>query len=91
MVWSGRWQDVWPKGARNSGGDRELLEWAGAGDRPSLALLVDHDDDAREFAYEGHAETVTEAEPITDVGHRLGWTVVSMANDWDTVFPALDR
>ena len=77
--------------AGNSGGDREMLEWAGTGDGPSLALLVDHDDGVREFAYEGHAETFTETEPITDVGHRLGWTVVSMANDWDTVFPALDR
>ena len=26
------------------------------------------------------------AEPIVDVGHRLGWTVVSMAEDWATVF-----
>jgi antitoxin (DNA-binding transcriptional repressor) of toxin-antitoxin stability system len=26
-------------------------------------------------------------EPITDVGARLGWTVVSMARDWDVVFP----
>ena len=77
--------------AGNSGGDREMLEWAGTGDGPSLALLVDHDDGVREFAYEGHAETFTEPEPITDVGLRLGWTVVSMANDWDTVFPALDR
>jgi len=77
--------------AGNSGGDREMLEWAGTGDGPSLALLVDHDDGVREFAYAGHAETFTEPEPVTDVGHRLGWTVVSMADDWDTVFPALDR
>ena len=34
--------------AGNSGGDREMLEWAAAGDGPTLALLVDHDDaDAR--------------------------------------------
>src|SRR5271166_858588 len=44
--------------AGNSGGDREMLEWAQA-----------------------------EPEPITDVGARLGWTVVSMARDWDVVFP----
>ena len=54
--------------AGNSGGDREMLEWAAAGDGPSLALLVDHDDGVREFAYEGHAETFTEPEPVTDVG-----------------------
>ena len=37
--------------AGNSGGDREMLEWAAAGEGPTLALLVDHDDDEREFRY----------------------------------------
>jgi phosphoserine phosphatase len=73
--------------AGNSGGDREMLEWALAGDGPSLALLVDHDDDVREHRYVSSAETVTEPEPITAVGERLGWTIVSMARDWATVFP----
>ena len=72
--------------AGNSGGDREMLEWAAAGQGPSLALLVDHDDAEREFAYVSTAETFAEPEPITDVGARLGWTVVSMATDWETVF-----
>ena len=34
------------------------------------------------------AATFEDAEPILDVAARLGWTVVSMANDWDTVFGA---
>jgi hypothetical protein len=72
--------------AGNSGGDREMLEWAAAGQGPSLALLIDHDDAEREFAYVSTAETFAEPEPITDVGARLGWTVVSMATDWETVF-----
>ncbi|HCB06863.1 MAG TPA: HAD family hydrolase [Nocardioides sp.] len=72
--------------AGNSGGDREMLEWATAADGPSLALLVDHDDADREFAYVSSAVTFAEPEPITDVGHRLGWTVVSMANDWSRIF-----
>jgi hypothetical protein len=72
--------------AGNSGGDREMLEWAAAGAGPTLALLVDHDDAEREFDYVSKAETFSEAEPITDVGARLGWTVVSMANDWERVF-----
>lgn len=73
----------------NSGGDREMLEWACTGDGPGLALLIDHDDAEREFRYVSTAETFTESEPITDVGARLGWTVVSMANDWEVVFPPI--
>jgi len=73
--------------AGNSGGDREMLEWAQAARSPSLALLIDHDDAEREFHYTSTAQTFAETEPITDVGARLGWTVVSMARDWDVVFP----
>jgi phosphoserine phosphatase len=72
--------------AGNSGGDREMLEWAAAGEGPTLALLVDHDDAEREFAYVSAAETVAEPEPITDVAARAGWTVASMARDWEVVF-----
>lgn len=72
--------------AGNSGGDREMLEWTASGPGPTLALLVDHDDAEREMRYASTGETVTETEPITTVGARLGWTVVSMARDWATVF-----
>jgi phosphoserine phosphatase len=76
--------------AGNSAGDREMLEWAHssrAAGSPSLALLIEHDDAEREFCYTSKAETFAETEPITDVAPRLGWTVVSMARDWDVVFP----
>ena len=71
--------------AGNSGGDREMLEWAGAAPG-GLALLVDHDDSDREFAYRSLAVTVAEPEPITAVAERGGWTVASMARDWAVVF-----
>ncbi len=74
--------------AGNSGGDREMLEWAAGGDGPTLAVLVDHDDADREFAYVSTAQTFAEPEPVTDVAARLGWTVVSMADDWVDVFGA---
>ncbi len=74
----------------NSGGDRHMLEWACAGERPGLAILIDHDDADREFAYVGTAQTFTESEPINDVAARLGWLTVSMARDWATVFPTAD-
>jgi len=73
--------------AGNSGGDREMLEWAQANRHGGLAILVDHDDSEREFAYESAAVTFEENESITAVGQRLGWVVVSMHDDWETVFP----
>ena len=72
----------------NSAGDREMLEWAQASRHGGLAVLVDHDDAEREFAYAGQAVTFDEDEPITDVAARLGWVVVSMRGDWETVFAA---
>ena len=41
----------------NSGGDREMLEWAQASRHGGLAVLIDHDDAEREFAYESTAVT----------------------------------
>jgi phosphoglycolate phosphatase-like HAD superfamily hydrolase len=70
----------------NSGGDRELLEWAQSNRHGGLAVLVDHDDDQREFAYESTAATFKDDEPITTVGTRLGWVIVSMRNDWRMIF-----
>ncbi len=72
--------------AGNSAGDREMIEWAVAADGPSLGLLVDHDDAEREVAYESVAGTFEATENIVDVGRREGWTVVSMRDDWSTVF-----
>jgi phosphoserine phosphatase len=74
-------------GIGNSGGDREMLEWAQASPHGGHAILIDHDDAEREFAYESTAVTFEEAEAITTVGRRLGWTVVSMKDDWDRIFP----
>lgn len=72
--------------AGNSLGDRELLEYAQTA-QPSLALLIDHDDADREFAYASVAGTIAGDEPIADIGHREGWVVVSVRHDWSTVFP----
>jgi len=74
--------------AGNSGGDREMLEWAQASRHGGLAVLVDHDDAEREFAYESQAATFEDDEPITAVADRLGWVVVSMRRDWETIFAA---
>ena len=71
----------------NSAGDAEMLQYAESYDGPSLALLVDHDDAEREYAYESKAGTFESDETILETAARLDWTVVSMKNDWETVFP----
>lgn len=58
-------------------GDIDLEMLASA----KFALVVKHDDDAREFAYTKGAEgALAKAD-------ELGWTVTSMKDDWTTVFP----
>ena len=58
----------------NADVDIEMLESA------KFALLVNHDDDEREFSYTRGAETSLAK------AKELGWTVVSMKGDWTTVF-----
>jgi phosphoserine phosphatase len=66
----------------NSNGDVPMLRYAGGKGRPALRLLVLHDDADREFAYTTGSETaIAEAE-------ERGWSVVSMRDDWATVFAA---
>ena len=72
--------------AGNSAGDTEMLEYAHTGEHPSLCLVVDHDDEEREYAYSGASVTNPGAESIVDTASRLGWTVVSMRRDWNRVF-----
>ncbi len=70
----------------NSAGDREMLEYASTGPGASLAIVIDHDDPDREEAYGGASFTDPGAEPVLETAGRLGWTVVSMRRDWETVF-----
>ena len=63
-----------------------MLEFAATGDRPSLCLVVQHDDAEREHAYAGAAMTNPKAEPIEQTAASRGWTVVSMRDDWAQVF-----
>lgn len=72
--------------AGNSPGDLEMLEYVRTVDGPSLAVLVNHDDGDREFAYEGKAATFATKGAFSEVGCRLGWTVVSMRDDWTRIF-----
>ena len=64
----------------NSNGDQQMLDFTWHADKPYLRLLLLHDDADREFAYTAGAEKALEQ------ADRDGWSVVSMSNDWTTVF-----
>jgi hypothetical protein len=70
----------------NSDGDFQMLQWTTAGGGARLGLIVHHDDAEREYAYDrkspfGHLERGL------DEGPKLGWTLVSMKNDWKRIYP----
>ncbi|MEM9517514.1 MAG: HAD family hydrolase [Actinomycetota bacterium] len=70
----------------NSPGDADMLRYAAGHRGPSLALLVNHDDAAREYAYASVAGTFDADESILDTAAEAGWVVVSMRDDWEIVF-----
>jgi phosphoglycolate phosphatase-like HAD superfamily hydrolase len=75
----------------NSTGDRQMLEYTGAGDRARLMMLVLHDDAQREYAY-GPAQGLPNSKVGTftpelyDEAKKKNWTVISMKNDWKKIF-----
>ena len=64
----------------NSNGDIEMLEFSRQKGKPSLPLLLLHDDAEREFDY------VKGSERALERAGADGWTVVSVKDDWTTVF-----
>jgi hypothetical protein len=80
----------------NSDGDREMLEYTGAGDGARLMMLVLHDDAQREYAYgpaQGLPETKVGAfsQALFDEAKEKSWTIVSMKNDWKRVFAFVEK
>jgi haloacid dehalogenase-like hydrolase len=73
-------------------GDTQMLEWAQAGTKATLMMLVLHDDATREYAY-GPARGLpassvgTFSEELLAKATKNSWTVISMKNDWKRIFP----
>ncbi|MBL4761359.1 MAG: haloacid dehalogenase-like hydrolase [Gammaproteobacteria bacterium] len=59
----------------NTGGDQQMLEYASTNTYRNLSLLLNHDDNARECAY-----------PIAGATPQKDWVIVSMKDDFATVF-----
>ena len=77
----------------NSTGDRQMIEWTTAGGGKRLGMLVLHDDAEREYAYgpaNGLPDTKvgTFTQALMDEAKQKGWVIISMKNDWKTIFPA---
>jgi phosphoglycolate phosphatase-like HAD superfamily hydrolase len=70
----------------NSDGDLQMLQWTAAGSGARFCLFVHHDDAGREWAYD-RKSPVGKLDKGLDEAKARGWTVVSMKDDWKTIFP----
>jgi phosphoserine phosphatase len=71
----------------NSDGDLQMLQYTGAGNGARFCLYVHHDDAEREYAYD-RKDALAKLDKGLDEAAAKGWTVVSMKNDWKTVYQA---
>ncbi len=70
----------------NSDGDLQMLEWTTAGSGARFGLIVHHDDAEREWAYDRDSH-IGQLDKAWDEANARGWTVVSMKDDWNRIFP----
>jgi hypothetical protein len=74
----------------NTEGDKEMLQWATAGEGMRMGFLVLHDSES-EFAYgpaNGLPDTSvgTFSQALMDTADQSGWTVISLKDDWNAIF-----
>jgi hypothetical protein len=69
----------------NSDGDLQMLQYTAAGPGVRFCLFVHHDDAEREWAYD-RTSHIGRLDKGLDEAKARGWTVVSMKQDWGTVF-----
>jgi len=74
----------------NSDGDLQMLQWTTAGGGARFALYVHHDDATREWAYDRESP-IGKLDQGLDEAKAKGWTLVSMRDDWKSVFPTARR
>src|SRR5262245_24380994 len=70
----------------NSDGDQQMLEWTSAGKGLRFMALIHHDDAQREWAYDRKSVFGT-LDKAWNEAVAKGWLVVSMKDDWKTIFP----
>ena len=72
---------IFVAGNVRSGGDIGQLTYSHTNELPNFQLLINHDDDVREFAYSEKDNASLNA------AQKGGWQVVSMKTDWKRIFP----
>jgi phosphoglycolate phosphatase-like HAD superfamily hydrolase len=70
----------------NSDGDYEMLEYTTMREGARFGLIVHHTDAVREYAYD-RKSFVGRLDKALDEAPKRGWVVVSMKDDWKTIFP----
>ena len=71
----------------NSTGDQQMLEYTQGGPGARLIGLVHHDDAEREFAYGPDSKIGTFSDALMAEAKERKWNVISMKDDWKTIFP----
>lgn len=64
----------------NANGDIPMLKFCQHPRYPSLIMIVDHDDESREFKYNLQSDLLLED------AKRFSWTKISMKEDWKRIF-----
>ena len=69
----------------NSDGDLQMLQWTAGGTGARFCLFVRHTDAERDGKYD--VTSLAKFEKGLVEANAKGWTVVSMKDDWKTIFP----
>ena len=70
----------------NSDGDFQMIEWTTSGDGARLGVYIHHSDSEREWAYDRDSHIGRLDRGLDEAAER-GWVIVSMKNDWETIYP----
>lgn len=71
--------------AGNSDGDLQMLQWTDSNPLPSFQLYIHHTDAEREWAYDKNSHIGRLDKGLIEANEK-GWTVVSMKDDWKTIY-----
>ena len=72
---------VFSMGNERSGGDIEMCKFCQSNHYSSFQMIVNHDDSTREYYYQEKDSASLKA------AAQYKWHVISMKNDWKTIFP----